>query len=487
MLALCAATTTAQEAEPLFDYVNQDLFAAGRSLTNAIADFDNDGDLDIFVGFNGQPNRLYRNDDGVFVDVAEQVGIADNDLTRTAAWGDFNGDGHLDLFVGFAPRENAFNRLYRNDGDGAHFTDVSAEVGVTLSGSFRQASWIDFDADGDTDLFVALRNFPNVLLRNDEGHFTDVAEELGVADSRRTVGAAWFDYDKDGDLDLIVANMDGDANGLFRNDGSRFVDVATEAGLADGGRLLGEPANGTVRPTIVDFDNDGNLDVFMANYGPNGLFRNLGNGRFENVAERLGLAIDGRYDMSTWGDFDNDGRIDTYVNGTITGGVSYRDYLFQNKENGFVDVTPDMLREQEADHGAHWFDFNDDGNLDLALTGAAETGMHHVFRNTLTGPSSGRALKILVLDQRSRYMMAGAEVRLYDSETRTLLGTRLLDTGSGYNSQNAMPVHFGLAKTGLVDIEVTILTGTGRAIKRVQHVDPKDYFGRVFKLAIADR
>lgn len=463
--------------QPKFEIADKELFKDGNSLTNAIADFDNDGDLDLFVGFRGQPNRLYRNDDDTFTDVAKTLGIADNDVTRTAAWGDYNDDGHLDLFVGFVSREKSWNRLYKNNGDGKLFTDATAAAGVRLEGSFRQASWIDYDNDGDVDLFVALRDKPNVLFRNDNGQFTNVAKSLGVDDARRTVGAVWFDFDKDGDLDLCVANMDGDANGLFRNDGARFVDVAAEAGIENGGRALGFQPYGSVRPTLVDFNNDGNLDVFMANYGANGLFQNHG-GRFENVAPKLGLAIDSRYDTGTWGDYDNNGRIDLYVNGTITGGKSYEDYLFHNDGDRFTDITPKVLKDQHADHGAHWADFDKDGDLDLALTGAAADGMHFLMKNTQDEQRAQRSLQVLVLDEKGHYTKAGAEVRLFDATTGNLLGLCILDTGSGYNSQNAMPVHFGLAKQALVDVEITTLTKQGRKTARLSDVDPKSYVGK---------
>jgi len=430
---------------------------------------------------------LYRNDSGQFTDVAAAVGVADTDVTRAAAWGDYNGDGHLDLFVGFVSREGSWNRLYRNEGDGARddggsevkrFTDVTEATGVGMTGSFRQVSWIDYDNDGDVDLFIGLRDKPNVLFRNDDGRFTDVAAALGVADPRRTVGAAWFDYDKDGDLDLVVANMDGDANGLFRNDGTSFVDVAVEAGLAGGGRALEDTSFGTVRPSLADFDNDGNFDVFMANYGPNGLFRNLGDGRFENVAPAMGLAIDSRYDTATWGDYDNDGRLDLYVNGTVSRDTNYRDYLFHNEGDRFTDVTPPAIGDLKSDHGAHWADMDGDGALDLALTGGSEEGMHNLLINSQDFEDAPRPLQVLVVDGDGHYTHAGAEVRLFDSETGRLLGSRIFDTGSGYNSQNAMPVHFGVPGRWSVDVETTTMTPEGRRQHRITRIDSRDYAGR---------
>src|SRR5882724_6694472 len=111
---------------PRFELVQPELFGASGGQPNAWADFDNDGDLDEFVGFRGRPNRLYRQDHGRFEDVAAAVGLADTTETRVAAWGDFDGDGQIDLYVGFAG--NAPAKLYHNDGDGRHFTDVAAAV-----------------------------------------------------------------------------------------------------------------------------------------------------------------------------------------------------------------------------------------------------------------------------------------------------------------------------------------------------------------------
>ncbi len=462
---------------PQFELAQEDLFGAPNTYTNAIADYDNDGDLDIFVGFNGQPNRLYRNDGGRFTDVAVSAGVADSDVTRAAAWGDYNGDGHLDLFVGFVSRQGSSNRLYENGGDGS-FTDVTAAAGIGITGSFRQVSWVDYDNDGDVDLFLGLRDKPNVLFRNDGGRFTDVAAAMGVDDPRHTVGAAWADFDQDGDLDLVVANMDGDANGLFRNDGVRFVDIAVQAGIDHGGRALGCPSYGSVRPTLADFDNDGNIDIFMANYGPNALFRNLGDGSFENVAARMGVAIDSRYDTATWGDYDNDGRLDLYVNGTVGGGRNYRDYLFHNDGDRFTDVTPPVVGDQQSDHGAHWADMDGDGDLDLLLTGGSPAGMHHLLINSQADERARRSLQVLVLDADGHYTRAGAEVRLFDAASGALLGTGIVDTGSGYNSQNAMPVHFGLASEALVDVEVTTMTRSGRKSARLSGIDPSAYVGR---------
>ncbi|MFC2119336.1 FG-GAP-like repeat-containing protein, partial [Bacteroidota bacterium] len=452
---------TFTEWNPDFKLTQEDLFKDPGALTNSIADYDNDGDLDIFVGFSKTPNRLYRNDNGVYTDVAKKLGVADADATLSSAWCDYNNDGKLDLFLCFVPRgKTSYVRLYENTGK--KFKDVTHTTGLQTSGSFRQVSWIDYDNDGDVDLYIGLRNLPNVLYRNDKGKFTNVAKQLGVDDARKTVGAVWFDYDKDGDLDLYVANMDGDKNGLYRNDGNNFTDVAPQMGVETGGRPVGNKLFGTVRPSLVDYDNDGNMDIFLANYGPNGLYSIDKNNKYVNVAPGLGLAIDNCYDTGSWGDYNNDGYPDLYVNGTVTRGKSFRDYLFQNDGKNFIDVTPSLLLKQNADHGAQWVDYNNDGSLDLALAGAAGNGMHYLFNNNLSDKQNKQSLKVLVLDENGHYTMAGAEVRVYRAGTNNLLGTNILDTGSGYNSQNAMPVHFGLGDQKNVDVKITRLTKNGR-------------------------
>src|SRR5262245_15060139 len=194
-------------------HVQPELFAATGSLVNALADVDGDGDADLFVGFNGTPNRLYRNDMGTFVEIGAAAGVADARATRAAAFGDWDADGDPDLLVGFAPGAGPVLRLYRNDR--GRFTDATDATGMRVdSGAVRQPVWVDFDADGDLDLFVAFRDRANALFRNDNGRLTDIAAQVGLADTRRSVGAVWADLDSDGDLDVVVGNMDGDANGV---------------------------------------------------------------------------------------------------------------------------------------------------------------------------------------------------------------------------------------------------------------------------------
>ncbi|HSC27989.1 MAG TPA: CRTAC1 family protein [Vicinamibacterales bacterium] len=468
-VAPIAAAALIQAAAPRFEPIQPEALSAAGTLVNAFADIDGDGDLDLFVGFNGTPNRLYRNDRGIFADVADKAGVADARATRSAAWGDFDADGDPDLLLGFAGSGPVL-RLYRNDG--GRFEDVTAAAGLIVDkGAVRQPVWIDVDGDADLDLFVAFRDRPNAFFRNERGTFTDAAQALGLADARRSVGAVWFDYDEDGDLDLYVGNMDGDANGLYRNDSGKFADVADHSGVAWGGRAAKEASNGTVRPCAADVDGDGRLDLFAANYGPMGLFLNRGAGRFDDVSGTWGVGIDARYDACAFSDFDHDGRLDLYVNGTVTGGVSYRDHLFRNTGSAFEDVTPELLLKLEADHGVQWADVDGDGDEDLALTGAGKQPMPLLFRNMLPPADARRSTRVRVLDGRGRAVLAGAEVRVFAAGTRRLLGTRLVDSGSGYNAQSDVPVHIGLAASARVDVEVIYPALGQRTVTRMANVE----------------
>lgn len=482
LLAACAAEQgTFEERDPdfppTFESVQPELFSASGAQPNAFIDFDNDGDLDLFVGFRNGPDRLYRNDAGTFTDVAADVGLASPEDTRVASWGDFDGDGHLDVYIGF-PAGGGTDRIYRNDGDGTHFTDVTGQLGVSVDGTTRQTSWIDIDQDGDVDLFVALRDGPNRLYRNDGQTFTDVTEETGIGDPRRTVGVAWADFDQDGDLDAFVANQNGDADGFYRNDGGTFTDVAAELGM-DGGERSDEI--GGVGPDVTDYDNDGDLDLFVANYGPDAIWRNNGDGTFTEVAQGTPVAADHHSTTAAWGDYDNDGWPDVFVAAFLGDEPEAPDHLFRNVQGTFADATPALILTKGASHGVRWADYDADGDLDLALANNDPgVGTHPLLRNLLPAERAERSVQVRVLDPSGRHTRAGAEVRIFESGTGRLLGSRLVDTGGGYCSQGAAPVHVGLpAGIERVDVEVTVLTPGGRTSQRVEGVDYRALPGRV--------
>ena len=315
----------------------------GINLTHA--DYDNDGRPDVLVlrgGWLGDaglhPNSLLRNNgDGTFTDVTEAAGLLGFHPTHTAAWGDFDNDGLLDLFVGnedWGPGTHPV-QLYHNDGDGT-FTDRAPEVGFGVLGMVKGAAWGDFDNDGRLDLYVSRFGKPNLLFRNDgpdpagTWRFTDVAAAAGVEEPIFSFPTWFWDYDNDGWLDIFVGGWDGapvDAVAarylgvahpdgtprLYRNRGDgRFDDVTIEARLDR--VLLAMGAN------FGDLDNDGFLDLYVGTGAPdlealtpNRMFRNLDGRIFQDVTTSGGFGHLQKGHGISFGDLDNDGDQDVHA------------------------------------------------------------------------------------------------------------------------------------------------------------------------------
>ncbi|MFH1313553.1 MAG: FG-GAP-like repeat-containing protein [Candidatus Eisenbacteria bacterium] len=269
----------------------------------AWGDYDNDGDLDLYVTNDGL-NRLYRNDgSGTFVDVTPTP-LFNSSPGQAASWVDYDNDGDVDLYLVNA----GANKLFRNDGGGA-FTDATFPP-LGNSGKGRGCGWADYDDDGDMDVYIANRNGANALLENQGGGmFVDATTPVTEFTCNST-GVAWGDYDNDGDLDLYVTN-DG-ANALLQNNGGSFSDV-TNPPVDDAGQ--GRSA------AWGDYDLDGDLDLYLVNEEtPNKLFQNDGGGSFvvRSSCEFLPVEDSGLNFSSAWADFDKDGDLDMYLvsNGT---------------------------------------------------------------------------------------------------------------------------------------------------------------------------
>ncbi|MCK5734158.1 MAG: CRTAC1 family protein, partial [Candidatus Latescibacteria bacterium] len=281
---------------------------------------------------------------------------------RSAAWGDYDGDGFPDLFVA---REGGPDRLYHNQGDGA-FAEVSRRLGVADEGRGRWAAWGDYDLDGDPDLFVVRDGQANLLYRNDGTRFvvTSSATE-GVSWGRGRM-AVWGDYDGDGFPDLYVVNA-GHANSLYRNLGDgRFEDVSAASGTDDRGR-------GTAA-AWCDYDLDGDPDLYVVNDGnANSLYRNHGGGAFSNRASEMGVADSGPGRHAIWGDFDLDGDPDLYV---VNDGTDNRLYI-NRPDSAFAERGwPMGVALAGPDRSAATADVDNDGDLDLYVT---EEGQSNVL------------------------------------------------------------------------------------------------------------
>jgi hypothetical protein len=329
-----------------------------------VGDYNNDGFEDLFCTYFGQ-NKLYRNNgDGSFTDVTKQAGLL-NDAPRYGAgctFLDYNRDGNLDLFVSNyvqfdlkrvpKPGQNSnctwkgvdvecgprglphgAHSLYRNNGDGT-FSDVSVQAGIsTLRGSYGMtAVSADFDEDGWPDIYLACDSTPSLLfMNNHDGTFREEGVIRGVAlsedgEEQAGMGVGVGDYDLDGHLDLFKTHFSEDTNGLYHNDGKgNFVDVTRVARIGVENRYVGWGAG------IVDLDNDGFPDIFMVtgsvypelektmpqfpNKTPRVVFRNLGNGTFEEMLDEAGPGVSAPHCSRgcAFGDFDNDGDLDVLI------------------------------------------------------------------------------------------------------------------------------------------------------------------------------
>lgn len=416
----------------------------------ALFDADGDGDDDLYA-LNGAPlpgadpapvsNVLYRNDGGwTFTDVTAESGLGDTGYGLGVTIGDVDNDGDPDVYVNnFGP-----NALYRNEG-GGRFVDVTDAAGLSDGDHFGAgASFLDIEGDGDLDLYVAryvdfgfdrhgfvvsdgVRQYvgptaypfvPDALYRNEgNGRFVDVSEPAGIAaHAGPGMGMICLDYDDDGDTDVFVANDDGAGNYLFQNDGSgTFEEVGLLAGVAydfHGGDM------GAMGVDAGDADGDGRLDLYVTTYQRQWatFYRNLGDGFFEDASPSSGAAA-GTFDCLTWGtgfvDVDNDADLDLFVAAghiqvhieQTTDRLTYEcpNVLLLNDGTGhFTDVTAnagDGLAVVRSSRGAAFGDLDADGDLDaVVLNSRKELTLlrndtatdHHWIEITLEGVSANR-------------------------------------------------------------------------------------------------
>ena len=506
-----------------FEHVNG---AAGRyhlpeimGAGGALFDYDTDGDLDVLLiqgrplespangGRATLPPRLFRNDltsSGRagplrFTDVTGRAGFAAGDYGMGVAAGDYDNDGDPDLYVtNYGP-----NRLYRNDG--GTFTDVTGAAGAGLDDPrwSTSASFSDYDADGDLDLFVTnyvdftvagskvcfdpagardycgplqFRPVPDRLFRNDgNGMFTDVSEPAGITRAYGSgLGVASADFNGDGRLDFYVAN-DGMANQLWLNRGNgTFEDDALLAGVAF--NPDGQP-EGSMGIAAGDADGDGDLDLFVTNITgeTHAFYDNLGSGRFEDRRLRAGLAAPTRPYTgfgTDWFDYDNDGLLDLFIaNGAVTivevlRGDPFpfrqRNLLLHNAGGGrFRDVTPLAGAAFDAPHvgrGAAFGDVDNDGDVDVLVTNNG--GPARLLLNE-TG-STRSWLQVRLEGVRDNRQGLGARVGLRRKDGTTLW--RRVRTDGSYLSASDPRVHFGLGPTPDVSAVVVEWPQAGREV-----------------------
>lgn len=451
-----------------------------------VEDFDRDEWLDVVVS-SWDPRaqlRFFRNNgDGTFTERTAEAGLTGVLGGANMVQGDYDNDGHVDLLVlrgTWLGREGRHpNSLLRNQGDGT-FKDVTFEAGLgEVHYPTETAGWADFDNDGHLDLYVGNEHeegvdAPGQLFRNNrDGTFSDVAYRAGVLNHRYAKGVSWGDYDGDGFEDLYIANLRGGGNRLYRNnkDGT-FRDVA--------------PKLGVVRPLssypcwFWDFDNDGNLDLYVASYQggmeavaagylgaplPPGtelpqLYRGDGRGGFQEVTAAQGLRRPVMAMGANFGDLDNDGFLDFYL------GTGYPEYealmpnvMFRNQGGErFVDVTfPGGFGHLQKGHGVAFADFDNDGDQDVfEQMGGAFRGDGAYFALYRNPGFSHHWLKLRLVGVKSNRSAFGARIRLVisdDGPRRTI--HRHVSSGGSFGA-NPLRLEIGLGNARKVELlEVT--------------------------------
>lgn len=472
-------------------------------------DYNNDGWMDIYLvngcwlkGLSdaeldplerdrlaGATARLYRNrGDGTFEDVTRQAGLARSVYGMGIVAADYDGDGDTDLYLtNYGP-----NNLYRNNGDGT-FTDVAKAAGVDDAGFSTGAAFFDYNRDGRLDLYVgnyvaydpnyklfyAPDGFPGPLSYtgqddrlfhgNADGDFTDVSRKAGirVEPKGRAMGVAAFDYNLDGFLDIFVAN-DAMENFLWHNKGNgTFEDRALSALVAFGENGEATAAMGV---EVADFDEDGRWDMFVPDMSYSCLYRNTGEGRFEDRAARSGLsAVLGQYVgwSGVFADFDLDGHLDLYVsNGDVDHLEPHEDVVFSGDgRRRFTDVSDSAggwMTQKHVGRGAAGADFDNDGDVDLLVTNLNDRAA--LLRND--SPRRDRHwLSVRLIGRPPNRDAIGAFVKI-EFGGRTLVRQRL--SGGGYLSQHDARLHFGLEKHQSVEnLDVTWPDGSRERLVNV--------------------
>lgn len=427
-----------------------------------------------------------------FVRITEGDLVTSGGMSRGVAWGDFNGDGFADLFA--ANSDNQTNALYRNNQDGT-FTSIDNEI-TRIQSNSESGNWVDYDNDGDFDLFITnIENQANFLFRNDgDETFTRITDGQIVTETLSSTGSCWVDFDRDSDLDVLITNRDGQDNSFFLNNGDgTFSDTELFSGQAGDSRACGwayanddpyvdlfignahEPnffylgnEDGTLTPITseplvseseytyglswADFDNDNDIDLFVANLQTsNSVFLNNANAEFEQI-ETDPIASNFRPSKgNTWGDFDNDGDLDLYIaNGTP--GATVLNSLYLNDGLGHFELITDgdLVSDDNISAGTAWSDYDHDGDLDLYVANWRDNDEDNTLYQNITASQNGW-VKISLVGVDSNRHGIGAIVRLNtEIEGQNRWQTRQLFANTGYGSQNELPVHFGLGDATII-------------------------------------
>lgn len=442
----------------------------------SLADIDNDGDLDVFFQGSSGARQLLRNNvhgtgSFTFTNISSSLasGLGDS---WSAAWGDYDGNGFVDVFVG-QTNSGASGDVLSNSGGG--FSNPSTAVGLNDPGFHQNVAWADMNNDRRLDLVIGMEGPERheIYLQGADGHFTPFGAAAGFQESwgTKAYGMAIGDTDGDGDLDVYISTCRSGGNipnNFYENQLAQtgtlsFIDIANSNGTQN--------LENSYDAEFVDFDDDGKLDLFMvgADQRPTRIFRNDGNNKFTDVAQILGhdllSNVGGDLNGGKAVDYDNDGDLDLFMHDNLNiNGSNQARKLYRNDGNwNFTDVTAQagVASTNEGAYDSVWGDLDLDGDQDLIaptaggipervfLSNAATNGNHWLYLQLGGSRDNTSAIGATVY----------ATINAGTPTERTL--RREANTNAGTFNQSDLPVHFGLGDATLID-ELRIVWPDGR-------------------------
>ncbi|RPI18113.1 MAG: T9SS C-terminal target domain-containing protein [Ignavibacteriae bacterium] len=437
----------------------------GASRSVNFIDYDNDGDLDLYVTNGkrfGQRNFLYNNTGGVFTRVFNTALVNDSLPYDGSSWADYDNDGDADLCA--VTWYDSTNMLYQNNGSG-NFVLVTGSPILINRGFSETCSWGDYDNDGLVDLFITnsegIGPWRNRLYKNTgNGNFASVdsgAVNLDV--NRLSRGVNWVDIDGDRDLDIFVCNENNQNNIIYNNNGAGyFTKVLNITPVTTGGN--------TWSSSWGDYDNDGDLDLFCANWNQkNFLFKNDGNFNFTQITNDTIVNEVGNFACSGWGDYDNDGDLDMFVtqayktpNSPLKNNL-YKNQLIETGNPTFEKITSgDIVNDMGYSYGFAWADWDGDGDLDIFIAKTYNENENNAAY--LNNGNNNKWLEVKCVGRTADRSAIGTKVKIKAViNNNPVWIMREVDGQSGYCGQT-LDLHFGLGNAPVIDtLKVEWLSG----------------------------
>ena len=409
----------------------------GQGVGVSVADFNNDGFEDLYITFRSQPDILYKNINGeYFENITSSAGISQLSKSQAAAWGDFDNDGWIDLFVA---SQNKGKRLYQNNGDET-FTERAFEAGVQTETNTTSIALSDIDNDGLLDIYTANLGEENTLYKNNGNWtFTNYVYFYNATDDQISMGIAFFDFDNDKDDDLYLSHDANQAAILYENNGQGFLtNIAGALGV--------NVAKNGMGLDVGDLNNDGWLDLYLANLGPNNLFINQNGTSFLDRSEESEVDEGGM----GWGinifDYNNDTRQDIFV-ANDSYFAPFPNVLYTNQGDLQFTKSHDAheLATLAGSYGTAVLDFNNDGKEDLFVCNTHQDRNYFYTNQT---DSTNNWIDLQLEGTLTNKTAIGTRVLIEAGDFKT---TDQIMSGSGWASQNRLALHFGLGTHEVID------------------------------------